>query len=300
MAIRIDYLARETGSNLFRNFSITLASVMTVFVSLTLVGASLMAQQGVESATQRWQGGIEFIIFMEPTATEAQIAALDEELNSDPQIGDVSYVNKQMAFAEFQELFVDSPEIAESVDDPSFLPTSFRVAPEDKSAETVTALSETYKTRAGVRQVVSATDTIRMIQRFSEFLTRLILVVAFALLLTAGLLILNTIRMAMFARRREIEVMKLVGATNWFIRVPFMAEGLIQGIMGAAAAVAGLAIFRPIFETWLLPPQDQFPIVSAFMPASADMLPIYLLLMLVGCLVGAAGAGIAVTRFLDV
>jgi cell division transport system permease protein len=299
MAIRIDYLARETGNNLFRNFSITLASVMTVFVSLTLVGASLMAQQGVESATQRWQGGIEFIVFMNPTATQEQIDNLGNELESNPLVERSNYVNKNQAFAEFKDMFRDSPEIAESVEGPEFLPTSYRVEPKDKSAETVEQLSEIYKDKPGVKQVVSATETIRLIQRFSEFLTRLILVVAGALLLTAGLLILNTIRMAMFARRREIEVMKLVGATNWFIRVPFMAEGLIQGVLGAAAAVVGLAIFRPLFERWL-PPADQFPIFSGFVPATADMLPIYLLLVLVGCLVGAAGAGIAVSRFLDV
>jgi cell division transport system permease protein len=298
MAIRIDYLARETSSNLVRNFSITLASIVTVFVSLTLVGTSLMAQQGVDKATQRWQGGIEFIIFMKPTATEDQIAGLKTDLDANIGIESVSFVNQQQAYEEFRELFADSPEMIASVT-PEVLPTSFRVEPVDKSAETISALSESYKNRAGVKEVVSATDTIRLIQRFSEFLTGIILVVAGALLITALLLIFNTIRMAMFARRREIEVMKLVGATNWFIRVPYMAEGLIQGLFGAIVSIGVLIIFRPIFEGWL-PPPDQFPIFNEFVPASADMLPIYLLLAVVGCLVGAAGAGIAVSRFLDV
>jgi cell division transport system permease protein len=298
MAIRLDYLARETSSNLFRNFSITLASIVTVFVSLTLVGTSLMAQQGVDRATKRWQGGIEFIVFMNPTATDDQIAATRADLEANPQVAHLTFVDQNRAYAEFQELFRDTPEMVESVE-PNILPTSFRVEPKDKSAEVIQALSESYKGKAGVREVVSATETIRLIQRFSEFLTWIILFVAVALLATALLLIFNTIRMAMFARRREIEVMKLVGATNWFIRVPYMAEGLVQGLIGAGVAVSGLAIFRPIFEGWL-PPADQFPIFSGFVPASSDMLPIYLLLMIVGCLVGASGAGIAVTRFLDV
>jgi cell division transport system permease protein len=299
MAIRIDYLARETSSNLVRNFSITLASILTVFVSLTLVGTSLMAKQGVDRATRRWQGGIEFIIFMKPTASDEQIRGLQTELDSNPAVEKpVAFVNQQQAYEEFQELFSDSPEMIDSVR-PDVLPTSFRVEPVDKGADTISALSESYKDRAGVKEVVSATDTIRLIQRFSEFLTGIILAVAFALLLTALLLIFNTIRMAMFARRREIEVMKLVGATNWFIRVPYMAEGLIQGLLGAIVSIAGLMIFRPIFEGWL-PPADQFPIFSGFVPAGPDMLPIYLLLAVVGCLVGATGAGVAVTRFLDV
>jgi cell division transport system permease protein len=298
MALKLNYVARETSSNLFRNFTITLASVMTVAVSLALVGASLMAQQGVDRATKRWQGGIEFIVFLNPTATQDQDDAVGADLKKNPEIEKVTHVNKNQAYDEFKELFRDSPEMVESVS-PDILPASYRVEPKDKTSDVVSALSEQYKGKAGVKEVVSATEAIRLVQRFSEFLTKMILVVAVILLGAAGLLILNTIRMARYARRREIEVMKLVGATNWFIRVPFMTEGLVQGVIGASLAVAGLALFRPVFEGWL-PPADQFPIFSGFVPASSDMLPIYLLLGLVGCLVGGAGAGVAVTRFLDV
>jgi cell division transport system permease protein len=298
MAIKLDYVVRETGSNLVRNFTITLASVMTVAVSLALVGAALMAQQGVDRATKRWQGGVEFIVFLNPTATQAQVDAVGADLKKDQQLEQVTYVNKDQAYAEFKDLFRDSPDMVDNVT-PDILPASYRVEPKDKSADSITTLSNEYKSEPGVKEVVSATDTIRLVQHFSDFLTKMILVVAVVLLGAAGLLILNTIRMAMYARRREIEVMKLVGATNWFIRVPFMVEGLVQGVIGAALAIGGLAIFRPIFEGWL-PPADQFPIFSGFVPASSDMLPIYLLLALVGCLVGAAGAGVAVTRFLDV
>jgi len=119
------------------------------------------------------------------------------------------------------------------------------------------------------------------------------------LLGAAILLVLNTIRMAMFARRREIEVMKLVGATNWFIRVPFMLEGLIQGIIGATLAVGALALFKPFFEKWLPNPQD-FPLVSGFVLSGTEIAGIFILLGVTGCVVGAIGAGIAVTRFLDV
>jgi cell division transport system permease protein len=116
--------------------------------------------------------------------------------------------------------------------------------------------------------------------------------------LAAGLLILNTIRMAMFARRREIEVMKLVGATNWFIRVPFMLEGLVQGVAGALLGVGALVLFKPFFEGMLDP--EQIPLVSGFVVTSPQALVIYIGMIFIGCLVGAVGAGIAVTRFLDV
>jgi cell division transport system permease protein len=298
MAIRPGYVARETGNNLIRNFTITLASILTVTVSLALVGASLMAQQGVERATQRWQGGIEFIVFLNPEASQDQVNAVGDDLRKNPQIDKVTFVDKQAAYAEFKELFRDSPEMIESVT-PDILPASYRVEPKDKTAEVITALSDQFKTKPGVKQVVSATDTIKLVQRFSQFLTRVILFVAVFLLGVAVLLIMNTIRMAMFARRREIEVMKLVGATNLFIRVPFMAEGLVQGVIGVVISVGLLAVVRPWFQN-VLPSSAEFPIFSDLVPASTDMLPIYLLMTVLGCLIGAGGAGIAVTRFLDV
>jgi cell division transport system permease protein len=92
--------------------------------------------------------------------------------------------------------------------------------------------------------------------------------------------------------------MKLVGATNWFIRVPFMLEGLIQGILGAFIGVVGLIAFKPFFEGMLDP--EQIPLVNGFVVTNPQAILIYVGLVLIGCLVGAVGAGIAVTRFLDV
>ena len=298
MAIRPGYVARETGNNLTRNFTITLASVLTVAVSLALVGASLMAQQGVERATRRWQGGIEFIVFLNPEATPEQIKAVGDDLHSNSQIDKVTFVDKAAAYVEFKELFRESPEMIDSVK-PDILPPSYRVEPKDKAADVITTLSDQYKTKPGVKTVVSATETIKLVQHFSQFLTKVILVVAVCLVGIAVLLIMNTIRMAMYARRREIEVMKLVGATNWFIRVPFMAEGLVQGVIGVALSVSLLALLSRWFQT-VLPESSDFSILADLVPASTDMVPIYLLMSILGCLIGAGGAGIAVTRFLDV
>ncbi len=298
MAIKLDYVVRETGSNLFRNFTITLASVLTVTVSLFLVGASLMLNRGVENATQRWQGGIEFVVFLNPDATQQQIDSVGSDLDQSPEVERKTFVDQQGAYDEFRQLFADSPDMVDSVT-PEILPPSYRVVPVNKEIDVVSALGQQFEGKPGVRDVVYASETIRLVQELSSRLTVGIFIVAAFLLGAAGLLILNTIRMAMFARRREIEVMKLVGATNWFIRVPFMVEGLVQGIVGAVLAVASLAAFKPFFEQWLPNPED-FPLVSGFTVAGSELLFIYALLFIVGCGVGAFGAGIAVTRFLDV
>ncbi len=296
--MKLDYVVRETGSNLGRNFTITLASVMTVAVSLALVGASLMLRTGVENATQRWQGGIEFVIFLRPDASQDQIDAVRRDLEDSPDVANIEFVDKEAAFEEFKVLFSDSPEMVTSVQ-PEDLPPSFRVEPVDKDVLAVEALGSQFSDKSGVDSVVFASETIRLIQQLSSRLTVGIFVIAAFLLGAAGLLILNTIRMAMFARRREIEVMKLVGATNWFIRVPFMLEGLVQGVLGALAAILALAAFRPFFQEWLPNPED-FPLVSGFLVSGGELTAIFLLLGVVGILIGAIGAGIAVTRFLDV
>ncbi len=111
---------------------------------------------------------------------------------------------------------------------------------------------------------------------------------------------LNTIRMAMFARRREIEVMKLVGATNWFIRVPFMLEGLVQGVIGAVVAIGALVHLQAVLREVAAQLRRTSPWSAASCSPPASWSRIYVLLGITGCVVGAIGAGIAVTRFLDV
>lgn len=297
MPVKADYVIRETGSNLLRNVTITVASVLTVAVSLFLVGFSMMVSQGVRNATQRWQGGIEFVVFLNPNASQDQIDAVGRDLQASPEVEKVTFIDQKAAYEEFKQLFADSPQMVDTVS-PEILPPSYRVVPVNKDADTVQALGKQFESKPGVRQVVFASDTIRLVQQLSRRLTVGMAGVAFVLLGAAALLILNTIRMAMYARRREIEVMKLVGATNWFIRVPFMLEGLLQGVAGAVLAIALLAGFRPFFESWL--PSDQFPILSGLTLANVEVLGIYVVLGVIGCVVGAVGAGIAVTRFLDV
>ncbi|MDZ7733704.1 MAG: FtsX-like permease family protein [Acidimicrobiia bacterium] len=113
--------------------------------------------------------------------------------------------------------------------------------------------------------------------------------VAGVLLCAAVMLIFNTIRMAMYARRREIEVMKLVGATNWFIRIPFMLEGLVQGVFGALVGIGALVAFKPVFEGML--DREQIPLVSGFIVTDPEAVLIYVGMLVVGCFVGAVRRG---------
>jgi len=294
----IDYIARETGHNLLRNISLTLASMVTVAVSLSLVGSALLLRQGVQNATARWEGGIEFIIFVNPDAEPAQEQAIRDALDASPAVDDFTYVGKEEAYEEFVRLFANSPEMIEAVS-PEILPPSFRVVPVDPDADAIRAIGQQFQNRPGVYRVVFAFEAVQTLQQLSRLMSFAILIVAGILLFAAGLLILNTIRMAMFARRREIEVMKLVGATNWFIRIPFMLEGLIQGIVGALFAVGSVVVLNNFFESWLQN-TESFAVLQGFVVSTSELVGTSVFILVVGMLVGGIGSGIAVSRFLDV
>ncbi len=298
--MNLGYIARETGKNLVRNLSITIASILTVAVSLGLVGASFLLRLAVENATERWQGGIEFVIFMNPEASTDEIEAVRDDLQSSPGVESLQFVDQEGAYEEFKRLFADEPEMVQTVRKED-LPVSFRVVPVDKEAASVESLAQQFTTRPGVRDVVLASETIEFVQDLVGAISTSVIWVAAILLGGSTLLILNTIRMAVFARRREIEVMKLVGATNSFIRIPFMLEGFLQGVIGAGLAILGLSFGRPLFGQLAdLPEADTIPLVSGFVVNSSEALLVYSGILAGGCIVGALAAAIAVTGYLDV
>jgi cell division transport system permease protein len=173
------------------------------------------------------------------------------------------------------------------------------VVPSNTDPNVIEAIGRQFEAKAGVMSVVFAKDTVESVMKVTRLLQIGILGAAVVLLVAAGLLILNTIRTAMFARRREIEVMKLVGATNWFIRVPFMLEGLIQGLLGAAGACVAVVVLNNLVESRVTEGQS-LAILQNFSVSTAEVNGTLFFLLLVGVLVGTIGSGVAVSRFLDV
>ena len=293
MAISVDYVVRETVTNLRRNLLMTTAAVLTVAVSLFLVGGALLLRQSVNKATLQWRGGVELNIFLNPDVASTQRDGLEAELRAMPEVKDVSYVDQEAAYEEFRQMFANSPDMVESVTAKD-LPPSFRVVP--RQPELVEIVGDRFQKREGVKEVVYAKETVETLIDVTDYLQKGIGVVALVLLLSAALLILNTIRMAIFARRREVAVMKLVGATSWFIRIPFMLEGMFQGVVGAGLAIIFIWFGRVIIERLIVGNS----LLSQFVVSGGDVLGTALLILGVGALVGALGSAVAVSRFLDV
>jgi cell division transport system permease protein len=297
MAVRAEYLVRETATNLWRNISLTVAAVLTVAVCLTMLGVSLLIGYGADALTTQWKGGIEFIVFMKPDATPEQNEQVKNALDSakGESVKDYTYLDQQAAYAEFKDLFSDKPELIDSVT-PEVLPPSYRVVPVDANPDEVATLGQQFENAPGVREVTYATEALRRIEDLANSVKNGLRFAAVVLLLVAVLLILNTISTAMASRRREIEVMKLVGATNWFIRIPFMLEGLLHGVFGAALAVAGMVGVNEI----IFPRVRRNEILLYFQVTSSQVFTTSLVVMGLGCVVGVIGSLWAVSRYLDV
>jgi cell division transport system permease protein len=303
MALKLSYAVRETGSNLRRNLTLTVASVLTVAVSLTLSGASLNLRQGVQNATVRWKDGVQLIVFMEPDASEDQIVAVGNALTANPEVDATKLrrVRKPEAYVEIKKIFENSPEIIESFGGVDGAPESWRVVPRDVDADVIRSVGAQFLKFSGVSSVTNRGDAVERFKRFTDYLVNVFVGAAIALLASAALLIVNTIRLAMFARRREVEVMKLVGATNWFIRVPFMLEGLVQGLVGALIAWgASWGLNRQLAISLRQTNGRGEDLLQALSVSSSEVRANGLLLVAIGVVLGAVGSGVAVSRFLDV
>ena len=293
MALSVDYVVRETASNLRRNLLMTSAAVLTVAVSLSLVGGALLLKQGVSKASLQWRGGVELSVFMLPEASPSQSEAIERELSQMPEVKRVTYVDQEAAFREFKQMFANSPDLVESVE-ATDLPPSYRVVP--KNADFVDVVGRRFENQPGVKEVVFARDVVETLLKVTRAFQIGIVAVAGVLLLSAVLLILNTIQMAIFARRREVAVMKLVGATNWFIRVPFMLEGMVQGIVGATAAFGVVALVRNLLAGAV----GDNTLGNQLLPPSGDVIGTGIFVLFAGAVIGTVGSAFAVRRFLDV
>lgn len=235
---RVFFLLREAMVNLRRNFLVVIGAVLAVFISLTLAFGALVVNEILRINTLAWKEGVHMIVFLNDAGANGVPADAHEsllaEIRSWDEVKDAFYVSKAEAWVEFQEIFADQQELLEI--DPSVLPASIRI--ELVSIELHSSVRfKLEQDTLTVRRVQTAAEEIEQLQDLSSVLNVLGLGLAVVLGVSAVILIANTIRLAIYARRDEVEIMKLVGASNWYIRIPFLLEGLIEGLVGAALSV---------------------------------------------------------------
>lgn len=301
MIARIAYAFREMWASFRRNLTLTVAAILTSAIALLLVGTTFLIQRAFDNLLVQWRGDVEMIVFVRSDATPEQISLIDQTIKAAPTIIDVEklqYLDKTQSYEEAKRIFVGDP-VTLSLLTPDNIPSQFKVVPITQDPELVRSLSEQYRSLPGVQDVALAEDEFQVISTLSRFVRTVTLVMSLVLLVVAVGLIWNTIRTAMFARRREIEVMKLVGATNWFIRVPFMLEGLLHGLLGGIASCGGLWVLNSAWTNGVAGFKPGTGISSLVVPSSY-LTGVMLMILAIGALVGAVGSAIAASRFLDV
>ena len=294
MISRLQYFTRETLISLRRNLLMTLAGILTVAVSLSLFGGILLLSRWVDHGTEVIKGGVRLEVFMTVNATKQQISDVQANLDADPQVKSYRFLDKEAAYEEFKRIFRKNPDLVAAAD-PESLPTSFRIVPEQ--AEFTNAIKRRFAPQAGVDDVATPEEALRGLLSATRTARWIFIGLSVVLLVSSLFLIVNTIRLATFARRREIEVMKLVGASNWFVRVPFMAEGLVQGLIGAGLAVAVVVALKLGFDSWFSSPTGFF---RDFYVTTSDAVSIALVVVVLGVLIGLIGSLIGLRRFLRV
>jgi len=287
---------KEGGKNIVRNGWMTFASVSAVTVTLMVVGAFLLLIMNLNHFANSLEDDVEIRVFVDLTASEEQQDNLKNDLSGIADIGSVDYIPKDEGLEAFIDSLGDQGDYFESLRDENPLNDTFVISAEDpQETENIAVEIEELEHVEGVEygrdifeQLFSATDFIRVVG----------IILVLGLLFTAVFLIANTIKLTIIARKTEIQIMKLVGATNAFIRWPFFIEGLLLGTFGAIIPVSVLGFgYHRFYETIGQNTGLEF---FDFLPTFPLVLQIGILLLGIGALVGVWGSIMSVRKFLRV
>jgi cell division transport system permease protein len=297
--MRLAFFFKEAFRALRRSAAPSFAAMLTILITALVLGVFIPVVQATTGTANEVRGRVVVDVFVKQDATDDQKAALRTTLTTLPNVKSVQYITKEQALAKMRKNNKEAFALLGS----NPLPDSFRLTPSDpdgvnaivndlaptgasgKREPRLTAIDEVRNREQDTDKILSATGLVKGVTAG--------LAILFTLASIA--LVANTIRLSIFARRREVEVMKLVGATNWFIRWPFVIEGMIVGLLGGAVAVLLLTIGK---QTFVDPLSHRFALLAA--PSTIDFGLLVALLLLACVTVSALGSGLTLRRFLRV
>lgn len=228
--MRAKYVLNEVLVGLWRNVTMTVAMIITMSISLTMLGAAVLSYRQVEQMKDVYYGKIQVSIFLRKDVTEAQRSAVEAGIKGSPLMQSYVYEDRKTAFENFKKLWAESPEFINSIG-PDALPESFRV--KLKNPEKYQEFADGIKGQQGIQDVIDQRSLLdKVFQIFNAVQLGALLFAAF-MAVAALMLVGNTIQVAAYSKRREVAVMKLVGASNWFIQSPFVLEAVAAGLIGS-------------------------------------------------------------------
>ncbi len=284
----LTYSIREAFQNISRNGLVVLGAVLAVFVSLALTFGTLVFGEIVRLNTVQWSEDVRVSAYIRNDVSPSGIADMQAEMESWPEVDEVFFMSRADSLEEARILLANRPAALRVIEeDPSIIPASLRIKPVDASDyKSIVIQAEALP---GILRVESAGEVIDGMISLRDGLRVMTLFLAVALGVAAVALIANTIHMAIYSRREEIEIMKLVGASNWFVRTPFLLEGAIEGAIGAGLAVAVVVAGLRLAGHQLtdLPEWINIAINSDYLVRSGA------LVLLFGVLAGLVGSGLS-------
>jgi cell division transport system permease protein len=300
--MRAQFVFHEVWIGLRRNLTMTIALVVVVAISLSLLGTGLLFVKQVDETRSFWQGRVQLSVYLctkvssspqctkNGPATTAEMTSIHQTLAGLPEVESVSYVSQSAAYSQFRSEF---PSMVNSVTQGE-IPNSFEVRLKNTQADT-TIVAESVDGQPGVDQIV---DNSAILDKFYKLLNgarNAVVIIAIILIIAAILLVANTIRLSAFSRRRETSIMRLVGASNFYVQLPFLVEGVIAGLFGWLVA-SGLLV--AVKSLWLDTLQQYFPFNVQL--TSTDLIEVIILAMILGVLLTGATSFLTLRRYLRV
>ena len=298
--MRLGFFLREAMRSLRRNAVPSFAALASVLVTTLVIGVFIPVVQATNGAANQVRGRVLVDVYLNTNAAAGDVARVKGELTSAPHVKSVQYVSKVRALAQQEKL---DPQAYAVLGGYNPLPDTFRITPDSPDNSNLVRTELDQGSPAGTRRVTDASiQTVKNSQKETNQIlsaTRVIKITMgiLALLLVSAsvLLVSNTIKLSLFSRRREVEVMKLVGATDWFIRWPFVLEGLVLGALGGVVAIGLLALAK---VTFVDPLSGTFALIAH--PNTINFAALIAVLMACAVGVSAAGSGLSLRRFLRV
>jgi cell division transport system permease protein len=298
--MRLGFFLHEATRSLKRNAIPSFAAMATVLVTVLVLGVFIPIVQATTGAANEVREKVLVDVYLKSDATPADVQRVEQRLKNDtPYVGTVDFVSKDKAYAEEKKRNPEAYELLGS----NPLPDTFRVTPD--SPGNVEKLRDALAPVAANGQRAAIDPTIDEVKNRRDDTQKILTAtrvvklsmggLAILLVLASILLIANTIRLSLFSRRREVEVMKLVGATDWFIRWPFMIEGIVMGALGGVLAILLLVIGKIAF---LDPLAQDFALIAS--PDTINFPLLVAVLLCASVVVAAAGSGLSLRRFLRV
>jgi len=288
------YAFRDALRSLWRNKFMSLASVATVAISLTILGFAWLLIVNTQYLTTMMESELEINVYIKEEMAREQALEMKDAIAKIPGVVETVFVAKEDGLKELQARFGEESDLVKVLGDKNPLPDTYRL--KTAEAEQVPQVAEQIAGLEGVEEVRYGKGMVEKLLSLTQWLQTAGIIAILAVGLAAIFLIATTIRITVFARRREVSIMKLVGATDWYIRWPFFLEGMLIGLIGALIAIGCIYIFYSQLV-------KNIALTISFLPVMTDrtvLTKLYQTLLLMGTSLGALGSAISLRRFLKI